>query len=354
MTPSPAAVATAALLCILLCARTTLSSLPNNDSDCGALVTDKAARAFLQERAMQPGSVLACEAVEHLGLGGGAFKGGDVQLFVPALLRMHALRTLDLSHMSIDSDDLQALAPVFTELSGLQRLSLNGNPIGQSGAAILATSITSSSIEWLQLEHTQIGAEGLTLLKPLLMRQSSTLTWLNLENCDLGPEGAVSLAGVIGSFQQLHELNIARNRVGDSGCGELLGAMQWGEVRKLWLGSNALTGAALHHMQTQGENLQLLDLTANALSPNCSDALVGALKRMPNLRTLLLGGNLQLSDAGATAVASLFKSLPSLSHAALDGLHLSQEAHAAMAGKQSLFSFCCIVLCLPVCLTLWG
>ena len=130
--------------------------------------------------------------------------------------------------------------------------------------------------------------------------------------------------------------------------------MQWGEVRKLWLGSNALTGAALHHMQTQGENLQLLDLTANALSPNCSDALVGALKRMPNLRTLLLGGNLQLSDAGATAVASLFKSLPSLSHAALDGLHLSQEAHAAMAGKQSLFSFCCIVLCLPVCLTLWG
>ena len=339
MQPSPAVVAAAALLCLLLCARTALSSSTNDDADCGALVTNETARSFLQARAMQPGGVLACDAVEHLGLGGGAFSGSDVQAFVPALLRMRALKTLDLSHMSIGPEDLRTLAAVFTELHGLQRLSLNGNPIGQSGAEILASSIASSSIEWLQLEHTQIGADGLTLLKPLLQRQSSTLTWLNLENCDLGPEGAAALAGIIGSFQQLHELNIAGNSIGDSGCSALLGAVQWGSLRKLWLGSNALTGAALQSIETQGEHLQLLDLTANALSPSCSGALVAALQRMPNLRMLLLGGNLLLSDAGATAVASLFESLPSLSHVALDGLHLSQEAHTAVAGKQRFVAF---------------
>jgi Ran GTPase-activating protein (RanGAP) involved in mRNA processing and transport len=132
---------------------------------------------------MQPGDVFSCDAIEHLGLGGGVFLGKDVELFVPALLRMRALKTLDLSHMSLTVDNLRALAPVFTKLHGLQRLSFNGNYIGYDGAAVLADSITSDRIEWLLLEHSQIGSEGFKLLAPLLQRQNSTLTWLNLEDC---------------------------------------------------------------------------------------------------------------------------------------------------------------------------
>jgi hypothetical protein len=72
-------------------------------------------------------------------------------------------------------------------------------------------------MEWLQLEHTGIGAEGFKLLLPLLQRQSSSLTWLSVENCGLGPDGATAMASIIDSFQHLHELNVARNRLGDSG-----------------------------------------------------------------------------------------------------------------------------------------
>jgi hypothetical protein len=193
------------------------SSADHNDSDCTTLVASDAARTFLRSRIMQPGDTLACDAVEHLGLGVGDFRGNDVQFFVPALLRMRALKTLDLSHMSLDSESIKALAPVFTKLSGLQRLSLNGNPVGQSGAATLADSVSSSSMQWLQLEHTGIGAEGFKLLLPLLQRQSSSLTWLSVENCGLGPDGATAMASIIGRFQHLHELNVARNRLGDSG-----------------------------------------------------------------------------------------------------------------------------------------
>jgi hypothetical protein len=94
-------------------------SADHNDPepDCTTLVASDAARSFLRSRIMQPGDILACDAVEHLGLGGGDFRGNDVQFFVPALLRMRALKTLDLSHMSLDPESIKALAPVFTKLS---------------------------------------------------------------------------------------------------------------------------------------------------------------------------------------------------------------------------------------------
>ena len=337
------------------------SSADHNDSDCTTLVASDAARSFLRSRIMQPGDILACDAVEHLGLGGGDFRGNDVQFFVPALLRMRALKTLDLSHMSLDPESIKALAPVFTKLSGLQRLSLNGNPVGQSGAATLTNSVSSSSMEWLQLEHTGIGAEGFKLLLPLLQRQSSSLTWLSVENCGLGPDGATAMASIIGSFQHLHELNVARNRLGDSGCAAVLQAMPWGSVRKLWLGGNAITGVALRHIE--GKGLVLLDLSFNNLGPSCSTALAAVLQQTRDLRTLLLSGNEHLGDASAAgnillstplppphpsvsgaaawpffsrhaAVADSFDSLRSLSHVSLAGLRLSQETRGTLVGKR--------------------
>jgi Ran GTPase-activating protein (RanGAP) involved in mRNA processing and transport len=335
MKRSLASVATAALavLCFLFCNSTPVSSnaSADEDADCSAIIASDEARTFLRSRAMQNRAVLICEEIEHLNLGGGEFRGRELEVLVPSLLRMRALKTLDLSHMSIGPDEVNALAPVFATLNNLQRLSFNGNPIGRSGAALLANSISSNSIEWLQLEHADIGPEGLVLLKPLLLRQNSTLTWLNLENCGLGPQGAASVAEVIGSFQQLHELNIARNDVGDSGGSALLAQLPWHTLRKLWLGSNALTGASLQHIQ--GRSIQLLDLSANSLAPNCSRALAAVLYRMRDLHTLLLGGNSQLADEGVLVVADSFDSLPSLSYVALDGLYLSQEASKFVTGK---------------------
>ena len=340
--PATAPPSAAALLCLLLCACTSVySSQSSFDVDCLSLVPTEAARVFLRSRAMQPGDMFSCDAIEHLGLGGGVFLGKDVELFVPALLRMRALKTLDLSHMSLAVENLRALAPVFTKLHGLQRLSFNGNYIGRDGAAVLADSITSDSIEWLLLEHSQIGSEGFKLLAPLLQRQNSTLTWLNLENCGLGPEGAAAVANIIGSFKQLHELNIAINGLGDRGCSAVVAALPWSTVRKLWLGSNALTAAALQHVQ--GQHLQLLDVSNNNLGPACSQTLATALLQMPHLRTLVLSGNERLSDSGVAAITASFRYLGSLSHVSMQGLYLSDNEHSAVTGKLGLlavFSSC--------------
>ena len=325
------------LLCMLLCVCSSVSSsehpgpVSDGANDCLSFVKSESARNFLRSRAMQPNGVFACEAVEHLGLGGGGdFTGKHVHLLAPALLRMRELKTLDLSHMSLDSHDLQSLAPVLTKLRGLQRLSLNGNSLGPRGAEVLVNSVTSSGIEWLQLEHTALGAEGLKVLLPLLLRQNSTLTWLSLENCNLGPQGAAVLARVVGALTQLHELNVARNSIGDAGCNAILAAVPWNSTRKLWLGSNALTGASLEHFQ--GWSMQLLQLSDNALAPNCSATLAATLLQMPELRTLLLNGNVLLGDAGAAAVAAVFDSLPALSHVDMVGMHLSKHTRDAVSG----------------------
>ena len=190
------------------------------------------------------------------------------------------------------------------------------------------------------------GAEGFKLLLPLLQRQSSSLTWLSVENCGLGPDGATAMASIIGSFQHLHELNVARNRLGDSGCAAVLQAMPWGSVRKLWLGGNAITGVALRHIE--GKGLVLLDLSFNNLGPSCSTALAAVLQQTRDLRTLLLSGNEHLGDASAAgnhvlpwpffsrhaAVGDSFDSLRSLSHVSLAGLRLSQETRGTLVGKR--------------------
>ena len=330
------------LLCILLCvcSSVTSSESPVSDgaNDCLSFVENEGARNFLRSRAMQPDDVFACEAVEHLGLGGGGdFTGKQVHLVAPALLRMRELKTLDLSHMSLDSHDLQSLAPVLTTLRGLQRLSLNGNSLGPRGAEVLVNSVTSTRMEWLQLEHTALGADGLKILLHLLLRQNSTLTWLSLENCNLGAQGAAVLAGAVGAFTRLHELNIARNSIGDVGCNAILAAAPWNSMRKLWLGGNALTCAALEHFQ--GRSIQLLQLSDNALAPNCSATLAAALLQMPELRTLHLNGNVLLGDSGAAAVAAVFDSLRSLSHVAMVGWHLSQHTREAVSGAHQLPPF---------------
>jgi Ran GTPase-activating protein (RanGAP) involved in mRNA processing and transport len=354
---SAASMSAAFVLCVLLCAcapaKTFESTAPADDSDCALHITDETARDFFRSRAMMPVSTFDCDAVEHLGLGGGKFAGKDVRFFVPALLRMRALKTLDLSHMTLDADDMKTLAPVFTKLHALQRLSLNGNAIGLSGAAELASSVSSSSLEWLQLEHTGIGAEGLNMLTRLILRQNRTLTWLSLENCQLGTRGAAVVAAVIGELKQLHELNIARNGLGDSGCSEILAALSWNSVRKLWLGSNALTSTALQHFR--GQHMQLLDLSANAFSTDCSAPLAAALHQMPALRILQLNGNDMLGDAGAEAVAAVFDALPSLSNVHMVGLRLSEPTRHKVDGKRRLLLlklrfvgfFLCIHVVLP-------
>jgi hypothetical protein len=65
--------------------------------------------------------------------------------------------------------------------------------------------------------------------------------------------------------KQLHELNTARNSLGDSGGSAILSASPWNSLRKLWLGSNALTCASLEHLR--GSSIQLLDLSFKALTP---------------------------------------------------------------------------------------
>jgi hypothetical protein len=144
------------------------------------------------------------------------------------------------------------------------------------------------------------------------------------------------VAGIVGSFKQLHELNIAINGLGDRGCSAVIAAMPWSSVRKLWLGSNALTAAALQHVQ--GQHLQLLDVSNNNLGPACGQTLAAALLQMPNLRTLVLSGNERLGDSGVAVISTSFGYLGSLSHVSMQGLNLSDNEHSAVTGKLRLLA----------------
>jgi uncharacterized protein (TIGR02996 family) len=123
-------------------------------------------------------------------------------LFAAAPLDALAHLTLHESELDGEAFDCLADSP---RLGGLRSLNLQGNPIGDAGAAALARS-------------------------PHL----TGLTFLDLGYCEIGPAGAAALAASP-NLARLRHLRLTRNKLGDDGVRALAGSRHLGELRALEL-----------------------------------------------------------------------------------------------------------------------
>jgi Ran GTPase-activating protein (RanGAP) involved in mRNA processing and transport len=107
---------------------------------------------------------------------------------------MSSYRSLDLSYSGITSECCELLAEGILASTHLQRLSLEGNAIRQTGAKEL------SRVLW---DH-------------------ECLTELNLSNCDVNDGGAKELADGLLANKRLVKLDLSRNGLGYSGLRAVL------------------------------------------------------------------------------------------------------------------------------------
>jgi len=137
-----------------------------------------------------------------------------------------SLTFLDLVKNSIQAPGVQALAEALGKNRSLKALHLGMNQIGDEGLMHLAGALTTNeTLLTLDIEVNQIGAKGVEELAVVLTDFNRTLTAINLQDNQIGDEGAVALAKVLEHSETLGMLDIRTNQITGFGCGAVAAAL---------------------------------------------------------------------------------------------------------------------------------
>ncbi len=213
---------------------------------------------------------------------------------------------------------LQYLCEVITSgsLRSLEKLFLGGNQIGDDGVKSLSTAIASGSLAkltYLNLSSNQISDPGITSLSDAIASGSlGNLEILSLYGNQIGYPGMSALAGVMESLQNLKELHLGHNKIGDAETTLLSTAIANGyleNLKELWLednniGDSGMSAVAVAIASGYLANLEWLWLSYNQIGDSGMSAVAGAIARgyLEKLKELWLNDN-QIGDDGMKAFA---------------------------------------------------
>jgi hypothetical protein len=176
--------------------------------------------------------------LEVLTLGnGGSGDGGAAALARAAGLR--ALRRLAVRAWGIGPAGAAALAGA-PWASALETLDLSVNPLNAAGWKALAP-LARSGLRRLGLNTTRTGPSGV----PRGLELPFRLVALDLNNNAIGPSGLAALLPSLEPLEELAELRLDDNVLGDEGARLLASSPVVRRLRRLDLGTNQLTGEGL-------------------------------------------------------------------------------------------------------------
>jgi hypothetical protein len=323
----------------------------------------------LSQTARRPGTLASVEELRMVGRG---LTDGVLPMF-EALACPGAAPAL--RHIALDLEATSQQAKDAGEVGGL----------GPDDGAAIARALGQPGAEGLQkrLTHFEaascrgLGAEGCAALIRVL-KTYPQLVCLRLTCCGMGPAGVQSLAEALReprAFPSLTELSLAENPLGDEGVTALADALALAvgraglvslDLRRVDVGATGLAAlgraagadtapfARLERLGVARSEIGGVGLGAFAASlphlprlveidwswTGAGESAVKALATiarqrgtLPNLKTLVLGPNQGVGDAGVTALAAALKistALPQLEELDLHALKMSQKGTKAL------------------------
>lgn len=222
----------------------------------------------------------------------------------------------------------------------LDALLLDGTPIGDEGATVLAGALAPDEPlafnVSLVLSATGIGAVGGIALAAALRSKTSTLSSVSLNwNEELGDDGAAAIGNALVSNVALRELRLARCSIGDTGAARLGIGLQGrsSALHTLELEGNVIGPAGAQALGTAlktNAGLDSLGLALNPLGANGAAALALGLRHNTNLTSLNLAG-CELGDDGAEALALALRGNEVLRSLNLQDNGIGRRGGAALA-----------------------
>ncbi|KAF4080702.1 hypothetical protein AMELA_G00174330 [Ameiurus melas] len=238
-------------------------------------------------------AIIRCDAIQHSGWS--------------ALASVLSSETSNLRelHLTVDTLDLSDLGD-----SGVKRLSaLLENPqcevknlqleycnISGEGCATLTSALRSnpSHLRYLDLSDNKLGDSGVKCLSAVLENPHCKLEILKLCECGVTGKRCAALTSALRSNpSHLRELDLSRNKLGDSGVKRLSALLEnpHCKLEKLWLCECGVSGkrcAALPALRLNPSHLRELDLSSNKLGDSGVKYLSAVLEN-PHCKLEILG-----------------------------------------------------------------
>ena len=204
------------------------------------------------------------------------------------------LSGLNLYQNNIGDEGVKQLSNVIVK-SQLRSLNIGSNNITGEGVQQLSNVLVKSQLSNLDLSYNDIGDEVLKHLSNVL--EDSQLSVLNLMGNIITGEGAQQLSNVLVK-SQLSSLNLSYNDIGDEGVKHLSNVLEDSQLRILDLGCNDITDEGVKQLSKvlQDSQLSVLQLVDNNITDEGVKQLRNVLVNNQKLRSLLLLGNLQVTN----------------------------------------------------------
>jgi len=186
--------------------------------------------------------------LERLGLDENSLGPSGAEVLAQGLLKNHMLKGLSLARNRLRDEGLEALAKALPVCCGkrLRRLVLSSNELTPMAGQVLAESLQGKAcahLERLDLANNSLQADGMWFLGQLLQNGLPCLKELDLEYTDAGSAGAGYLADALLTGIPLRRLELCGCRVGATGAQRLAEALrnpQGCRLTRLGLQGNAI------------------------------------------------------------------------------------------------------------------
>ncbi|XP_035691445.1 NLR family CARD domain-containing protein 4-like [Branchiostoma floridae] len=229
---------------------------------------------------------------------------------VSVLKNVPGLRALDLSHTDLTPSSLQPLVQGFNHMSLLEELNLSCNPgLGDAGMAVLQVGLSSvPHLAVLRLGGLALGvsmsAVGMSSLAPY-MRHLLGLTELDINKNKIGDTGLESLTTVLPIFTAMQVLLLRSISISPTGMRTLVPALcQLTKLIQLDISENDIgdpglecLAAILHHLTA----MKVLVLERTGISDRGISSLIKALPHLVQLQVLDVWDN-NIRDSGIVSL----------------------------------------------------
>ncbi|GIQ87655.1 hypothetical protein KIPB_009739, partial [Kipferlia bialata] len=210
---------------------------------------------------------------------------------------------------SLTSEALREIASVYTRgntqksLPPLQSLSIEHNPIGTGGGALLRAMATAvgTNLTSLHLAGCGLSDVGVAAMSTMFSSNHCNVAYVELMDNNVADEGCIELARTVqsacesGVSVRLRHLGLRHNRISATGASPLVDACAGCGCQRLLLSGNAIGGSDITPLRDSIHNL----LVASRSSDNSLDCL-----------DCLDLASCQLTETDMSVLATAFENLP--------------------------------------------
>ncbi|XP_072893552.1 NACHT, LRR and PYD domains-containing protein 3-like [Hemitrygon akajei] len=285
----------------------------------------------------------ALESMESLSFRGMTLTPIDCAVLSHVIGLRDTIKRLDLEYCHIQSERIQRLGPGLHKCQDLrlagnelrdsgvklvsaalrnpeckiQRLGLDNVDLTVSGAENLASALgTNRSLMDLNMDRNKLGDSGVKLVSVALRNPECKILKLGLRGVGLTDSGVEDLVSALRTNPSLTELDLSENKLGDSGVKLVSAALRNPEckIQKLWLYNVGLRDSGAEDLAfalITNSSLTELDLGLNSLTDRSVPALRRLILTLPSLERIWLQWN-RFSETGEKELRSLQEPRPGL------------------------------------------